>query len=329
MAVKSALLDQMCDVVRRKGYSRETAKTYRHWCERYLQWLRDRSGQWQHPNTTGRDDVQSWLTDLAIRANVSPTSQNVALQSVLFLFREVMRIDLKDIDALRSKRPKRLPTVLSVTEVSALLSSLTGVNRLIAQLLYGSGLRIGEAMSLRIKDIDIPQRQIILRGAKGAKDRSVPMAKRLIEALTRQIESAERWHKKDTEDGCCRVELPYSFARKSPKACSQFVWYWLFPSSQLSRHPEEGWLGRYHLDESNFGRSLRVAAVKAKIRKRVYPHCLRHSFATHSLNNGMDIRTLQQILGHADVRTTMIYTHVDTAGVSSEDSPLDRLPEAV
>ncbi len=328
MALKSALLEQMAIVVRRKGYSRATLSTYRHWCEQFLRWLRDQNGgNWLNPTECDRAEVQQWLTELATIRNVSPTSQNVAFQSVLFLFREVIGKQIENVDALRAKTPKRLPTVLSVAEVSQLLANLSGQNKLIAQLLYGCGLRIGETLALRVKDIDFGNRQIFIRSGKGAKDRVVGMPRLLPNALRRQIESVERLHAEDTANGCARVELPYSFGRKSPTAAAQLNWYWLFPSHKLSRHPDEGWLGRYHVDQSNVGRSLRIAAVKAKIRKRVNPHCLRHSYATHLLNQGTDLRSVQKLLGHADVRTTMIYTHVELAGITSETSPLDRLPD--
>jgi integron integrase len=267
------------------------------------------------------------LTDLAVRKNVSPTTQNVALQSALFLYREVLNMKIEGVDALRSKRPKRLPTVLSVVEVARLLTALEGQSRLIGQMLYGCGLRIGECVSLRCKDIDVDNRQLILRGAKGAKDRAVGLPKMLVDPLSRQIEATRKWHAIDVKAGCNRVDVPYQFAKKSPNAPGSLSWYWLFCSHVNSRHPTEGWLGRYHVDESNFGRSLSVAARRLGILKRVHPHCLRHSYATHSLNQGTDIRSLQTLMGHADIRTTMIYTHVEQAGVTSETSPLDRLPK--
>ena len=313
-------------VIRRKGYSPNTAKTYRHWCEQFLLWLKEKHGRWVHPKESGREGLEEWLTELAVVRNVSPTSQNVALQAVLFLFREVIRQPLEGVDALRARRPQRVPSVLSVTEVSALFARMKGQNRLIAQLLYGSGLRMGEAVSLRLKDLDFDHRQIVVRAAKGAKDRVCQMPKRLIIDLRRQVESAEKFYRQDFANGVCRVALPYSFDRKSPTSESSLAWYWLFPSHKLSSCPETKRVGRHHVNESNFGRSLRVAAVQAKILKRVTPHCLRHSFATHSLNQGVDIRSLQKLVGHNDVRTTMIYTHVEAAGASSETSPLDRLP---
>lgn len=326
MALKSALLDELQQVIRRKGYSRETGKTYRAWIEQYMRWTHTTLKKWVHPKDLREDHVTAFLNHLANVRNVSPTSQNCALQSILFLYRELLHIDLQGIDALRAKRPKRLPTVLTPGEVVQVLGQLSGQSLLIGQLLYGCALRIGECLSLRVKDIDIGNHQVILRGAKGAKDRAVGMPRRLVEPLKQQIEVSRRYHTADTKRGVCRVELPYAFARKSPTASSSLSWYWLFCSHVNSKHPEEGWVGRFHTDDSNFGRSLSIAAKRAGILKRCNPHCMRHSSATHMLNNGTDIRSLQAILGHADVRTTMIYTHVEEAGVTSETSPLDRLP---
>lgn len=328
MALNSALMDQINLVVRRLGYARSTAKTYRSWCENYMIWLKQRDGKWTHPRDTAERDVTAWLEYLGNVRNVSPTSQNVALQAVLFLFRNIIGRQLQNIDAMRAKRPQRLPTFLSVPEVSRLFAELKGRDLLIGQLLYGCGLRIGEAMSLRTKDVNLDDRQIVIRSAKGAKDRAVGIPRLLVDKLARQIDAARRLHQQDVEAGTNRVELPYSYGRKSRMAAGSFAWFWLFPSHKLSRHPEERWIGRYHIDKGNFARSLRLAAKRAQIDKPCNPHCLRHSYATHSLNQGIDIRSLQQLMGHSDVRTTMKYTHVYNAGATSEQSPLDRLPAA-
>lgn len=328
MPFQSALLDEIATVCRRKAYSRHTAKTYRHWCEKYLLFLRRIFHGWVHPKEAGREQVQLWLTELAVIKNVSPTTQNVAFQAILFLYREILGITIENVEALRARRPQRMPTVLSPDEVVRLLAQLDGKNRMIGQLLYGCGMRIGEVVSLRVKDVDFANRQIVIRGGKGAKDRVVCLPRTLRQTLKKHIVSVQQMHKKDAANEVNRVELPYALARKSPRAAFEFYWYWVFCSQKLSRHPVEGWLGRYHVDASNFGRTMAIAAKRAGIMKRVYPHCLRHSFATHSLNQGVDIRSLQKLLGHSDVRTTMIYTHVELAGVTSEPSPLDRLPAA-
>lgn len=199
MALNSALMNDMVKVCSRKGFARATGKTYRHWCEQFLLWGKKEHGSWQHPKDLGRDGVEAWLTWLAVHRRVSPTTQNVALQSALFLFREVLKIDLKGIDALRAKRPQRIPSVLSPSEVSQLFRHLNGHSLLIGQLLYGAGLRIGEAISLRLKDIDFSQRQIIVRAAKGAKDRVCQLPLLLVEPLKKQVAVAESWHAEDTK----------------------------------------------------------------------------------------------------------------------------------
>jgi integron integrase len=320
------LKDDLFAVVRTKGYSRKTAQTYWVWIESFLRWARNASGQWRKPSEMGEREVTNWLTWLATKRQISPTSQNVALQSVLFLYRELLQRDLVGIDAVRSKQPQRIPTVLSREEVGRMFSGLKGQPLLIAQLLYGCGMRIGEALSLRVQDVDFGNSQITIRQAKGAKDRVVQLPQTLAEPIRSQLAIVEQWHRSDTEAGVCRAPLPFAFARKYPAAEKQLHWCYLFPSHQLSKCPETGRIGRWHVDESNFTRSLRIAAVKAGIRKRVTSHCLRHSYATHMLNAGVDIRSIQKLLGHQDVRTTMIYTHVDNCGPATVVSPLDRLP---
>lgn len=322
---KPKLLDRLVDVCRRKGYARKTAQTYRHWCEEFLRWQRDQAGEWIHPDQMGRVEIERYLTHLAVNRCVASTTQNVAFQAILFLYREVLGRVIADVDSLRAKRPQRIPTVLSRDEVSRILGELRGPMRLVAMLCYGCGLRIGEAMSLRVKDVDFANRQIILRAAKGMKDRVVPIPRTAEQSLKQQIQAATEWHRVDSRDGAARVPLPNAFAAKSPAASGQLAWYWVFCSAVRSRDPVSGLMGRFHVDESTFSRSLSSAARKVGIVKRVTSHCLRHSFATHLLNGGTDIRSIQKLLGHSDVRTTMIYTHVDDAGPASERSPLDTL----
>lgn len=323
--LRSQLLDDADKVMRRQGKARSTRATYRKHLVSLFRWAKWKHGKWMHPRDIGRDGVERWLSDLANVKNVSPTTQNVALQAALFLFREVLKVDLQNIDALRARRPKRLPVVLSVQEVTKLLQQLRGRDLLIAKLLYGSGLRIGEALSLRLKDIDFDRRQITVRAAKGAKDRVVQMPRSIIDDLLHQTAEAERMHASDIRSNQCRVEVPFSYAVKCPSAPQQIGWYWLFPSYQLSKHPDEGWIGRFHIDHSNFGRTLRIAAVKCGIRKQVTPHKLRHAFATHAHESGMPLASLQKLLGHEDLRTTQIYLHASSDGATAETSPLDRL----
>lgn len=323
--LKSALLDEADKVMRRQGKARSTRKTYRTHLESLLKWARWKYGEWKHPKDIGKDGVERWLSDLANVKNVSPTTQNVAFQAALFLFREVLKTPLENVDALRARRPQRLPVVLSVQDVRKILAGLNGRNLLIAKLLYGSGLRIGEALSLRLKDLDFDRRQITVRAAKGAKDRVVQMPRSIMDDLLHQVAEAKRWHAKDTKENYCRVEVPFSYAKKCPRAPQSLEWFWLFPSHVLSRHPEENWIGRFHIDHSNFGRSLGVVARKAGVLKPCTPHKLRHAFATHSHDAGMPLAALQKLLGHADLRTTALYLHAAVDGATAETSPLDRL----
>ncbi len=319
------LLDQVVIVCERKKYSPKTGKTYRHWCEDFLRHARSVAGRWVHPREMGRNEIEQYLTHLAIKRRVSATTQNLAFQAILFLYRELLGVEINGVDALRAKRPQRLPTVLSRDEVGLVLSRLTGQMKLIASLCYGCGMRIGEALSLRVKDIDFGSRQIIIRAAKGNKDRAVQLPRSAETMLRDQIAVARRWHAIDSADGCARVPLPNAFAVKSPTAESQLAWYWIFCSAVRSADPVSKRIGRFHIDESTFSRALSLAVRQAGIHKRVTSHCLRHSYATHLLNCGSDIRTIQKLLGHTDVRTTMIYTHVDESGPASERSPLDVL----
>lgn len=317
------LLEQLAVRIRTKNYARSTEKEYCGWVEKYLRFSR-KGGKWVHPTELNERDFEKWLNYLAVEKNLSASAQNQAFSAVAFLYREILNRPLVGVDALRAERSKYIPTVLSMDEVSLLFDNLKGSTLLVAQLLYGCGLRISEALSLRVKDVDFGNRMLIVRQSKGRKDRTIPLPDALVEPIEKQIKRTEAIHAWDAANGACRVELPYAFARKSPKASSSIEWYWVFCSEKTSEHPTEGWHGRFHLDADHIGKKVTTAASQAKIRKRVGCHTLRHSFATHHLNMGTDIRTIQKLLGHADVRTTMIYTHVDE-GLSSQPSPLERL----
>ncbi len=319
------LLEQIAIVCERKKYAVNTGKTYKHWCEDYLRHARSVTGRWIHPRDMGRSEIERYLTHLAINRHVTANTQNLALNAILFLYREILGIEIQGVDALRAKRPQRLPSVLSRDEIGLVLEKLTGQMKTIASLCYGCGMRIGEALSLRVKDLDFGSRQIVIRAAKGNKDRAVQLPRSAESMLREQIAVAARFHAADVASGMARVPLPYAFAVKSPSAESQLAWYWLFCSAVRSQDPVTKRIGRYHLDETTFSRALSLAVRQAGIHKRVTSHCLRHSYATHLLNCGSDIRTIQKLLGHSDVRTTMIYTHVDAAGPASERSPLDVL----
>lgn len=327
--LKSKLLDELQERCRMKGYAKSTGETYRNWCADFFVFFR-RGDQWRHPKTMGRVEIQQYLTHLAVKRHVSANTQNLAFQAILFLYKELLQITIEWVDALRAKRPQREPTWLSVSEVSRLLDSFNNPQyELIAKLCYGCGMRIGEALSLRLKDIDFDTRQIIIRGAKGFKDRVVPLPQSAMELLRHQFEETKRWHRIDMTAGKCRVPLPNAFGVKCPRAEKELGWFWLFCSPVRSHDPETGREGRWHLDESSFSRALTIAVEKSGILKRVTSHCLRHSFATHLLNSGVDIRTIQKLLGHTRLETTMIYTHVSQFGPASQTSPLDMLDQFV
>lgn len=324
-ATQPRLVDRVRAKCRLKNYSPKTFATYWNWCEQFLKFHRDRSGRWVHPQEMGRAEIEQFLTHLAVKMRVAANTQNLAFQAVLFLYREVLGMKIEGVDALRAKRPQRIPTVLSREEVAELFRHLTGQNKLVAMLCYGCGMRIGEAISLRVKDIDFGNQRIVIRGAKGCKDRVVQLPASAEPLLREQVASAERFHSIDMADGVCRVPLPDSFERKSPSAASQLAWYWLFCSRERSRDPVSGRPGRWHIDETTFSRALALAVRLAKIRKRVTSHALRHSYATHLMNAGADLRCIQSLLGHSSIKTTQIYLHVEEAGPASQRSPLDSL----
>jgi len=320
------LVDQLRDKCRLKNYSPKTAATYWHWCQQFLKFHRDQAGgQWVHPSKLDRDSIEQFLTHIAVKRNVSASTQNLAFQAILFLYREVLDIDIQKVDALRAKRPKRVPDVLSKQEVAELLKHLSGQNKLIAMLGYGCGMRIGEVMSLRVKDLDFDNGQIVIRGAKGGKDRVVQLPLVAEAMLRQQVAETERLHAIDISDGCARVPLPGAFERKSPQAASQVGWYWLFCSKQRSREPGTGRIGRFHIDETTYTKPLSQAVQRASIRKRVTSHTLRHSYATHLYNAGVDLLTIRDLLGHSSIKTTQIYLHVAEGGPSGQRSPLDML----
>ncbi len=326
MSIKSALLDvQLKEAITRLHYSRATYKLYRQRCEEFILWLRDQRGGWVNPCEVGKLQITEWLTDMAVRRKVSAKTQNGALQAVIFLYRHCFGITIDGINAVRAKVPDRLPEVPTEEEVAAVIRNLSGQARLIGQLLYGSGLRISEALSLRVKDLNFASHQITVRSGKGDKDRVVQMPRSVVTALRDQMLVARKWYDSDTDQNTLRVDVPAAFAKKSPSAPTQWAWFWLFPSHVLSRHPEEKWIGRFHIDANHFGRSFRLAAVKAGLHRRITPHSFRHAYASQMLASGEDIRTIQELLGHADLNTTMIYTHISPRGASGTASPLDRL----
>ncbi|MDP6467761.1 MAG: integron integrase [Pirellulaceae bacterium] len=300
-----------------------TEKAYVGWANRFLRFF-----QIQDRDTllgAGGQEIKEFLTHLALDGNVTANTQNQAFNALLFLFRHVLKRDPGHIDALRAKRPQRLPVVLSRNEITRLLGALGGRDLLIAQLLYGGGLRRFEGISARIKDMEFDQHQIVVRDGKGAKDRVTVLPEVAVGGLRRQIAIARQLHEQDIAAGYGRVWLPYALARKYPNADREFAWQYVFPATKLSRDPRTGELRRHHLHESVFPAALKRAAKRAQIDKHVVAHSLRHSFATHLLEDGKDIRTVQELLGHKDVATTMIYTHVMNRPGIAIKSPVDTL----
>jgi integron integrase len=275
--------------------------------------------------SVGEREVRDFLTDLAVTQNVASSTQNQAFSALLFLFRDTLQRDIRFLSAERAKDSIRVPVVLTKEEVSAVLMALDGRQQLFGKLLYGGGLRHYEGLRLRIKDVDLAARQLTIRDGKGAKDRLTVLADSVLPAVRSQIETARQIHSDDIDLGFGEVRLPFAFVKKSPHAARQFEWQYLFPASRFSVDPHNGIVRRHHMHESVFAAALRKAVKAAGLTKKVTPHTLRHSFATHMLQDGADIRTVQELLGHNDVTTTMIYTHVLNRPGLSVRSPLDRL----
>lgn len=313
------LLDQVRDTLRRKNYAYRTEQTYTSWIRRFILFHNKR-----HPREMGAAEIESYLTYLAVDREVAPSTQNQALAALQFLYQHVLHIPLdEEILPAPAKRSKHLPVVLSKQEAQGVINRLSGVEKLLTQLLYGSGLRITECLRLRVKDLDFQRGEIIVRSGKGAKDRVTVLPDCLHTPLQRQLQRTRLLHQEDLAEGCGSVYLPRGLARKYPNAAREWIWQYVFPASGFSADPRTGEIRRHHLGASSLRRSIKKAARKAGITKHVTPHTFRHSFATHLLEDGYDIRTVQELLGHADVSTTMIYTHVLNKGGRGVRSPLD------
>jgi integron integrase len=316
----SGLLERLRALIRTRHYSIRTEESYVHWVRRFLEFHAGLP-----PDRLAEPEISSFLTRLAVRDRVSSSTQNQALNALVFFFRHVIHAKLDSpFQLVRAKRPIRLPTVLSRDEVRSLFSRLSGIYLLMAQLLYGSGLRLMEVHRLRVKDLDFDLHRIVVRDGKGSKDRVTMLPELLIAPLREQLERVCRIHDADLSRGLGAVFLPYALERKYPRAAFEWQWQYVFPSDRLSRDPRSGVLRRHHMDESSLQKEVRRAAREACIQKPVGCHTLRHSFATHLLESGYDIRTVQELLGHSDVNTTMIYTHVLNRGGLGVRSPLDQ-----
>jgi len=274
----------------------------------------------------GKPEIERFLSHLAVNRNVAPSTQNQVLNAILFLYTHVIDIPLNDyIDATRSKKRKRLPTVLNQSEISRFFKHISGTNELMAKLLYGAGLRLMECIRLRVKDVDFENHQIIVRDGKGEKDRATVLPKTIQEDLRFHLKGVRRLFEQDLTGGRADVYMPHALAIKYPGAGKSWIWQWVFPAKNCSRDPGTEKVRRHHTHETGLQKAVANAAKKAGINKRVSPHTLRHSFATHMLEAGKDIRRVQELLGHADVRTTMIYTHVMSTNFETLGSPLDNL----
>ncbi len=313
------LLDQVRHHLRLKHYSLRTEQAYLSWIRRFILFHEKR-----HPLSMSTPEIAAFLSHLATDQKVAASTQNQALNALLFLYRDVLLKDLPEpIDAIRARRPQRLPTVLTKSEARALIRHLDGRYQLMAKLLYGSGMRLMECLRLRVKDVDFAQRQITVRDGKGGSDRVTMLAESLLDPLRDHLARVQALHQADLAHGRGAVMLPGALDRKYPAANREWIWQYVFPSDRLSTDPRSGAVRRHHLDPGGLQRAVVRAARQARIAKHVSCHTLRHSFATHLLEGGYDIRTVQELLGHKDVKTTMIYTHVLNRGGLAVRSPLD------
>jgi integron integrase len=316
------LMDQVREVLRYHHYAYRTEQTYCQWILRYIYFF----GGKTHPNKLGSKDIERFLSHLATQGKVAASTQRQALNALVFLYREVLDIPLEsEIAPSRCTQPPRPPTVLTQSEVQRLLAAMAGKHALMAKLLYGCGLRLLECIRLRVQDVDFGQGLLFVRGGKGGKDRTTVLPANIQEELRRQIEAVKGLHHRDLEEGHGLVYIPEALVRKYPNAEREFGWQWVFPARERSVDPRSGKVMRHHVLESGLQKAVKKAVQQAAIDKKVGCHTLRHSFATHMLENGVNIRVLQELLGHADVKTTEIYTHVMSRDIRKLQSPLDRL----
>jgi integron integrase len=320
-AQKPKLLDQVRKILRVTHYSLRTEEAYLQWIRRFILFHGKR-----HPAEMGAAEIDSFLSHLAVEGEVSASTQNQARNAIVFLYKQVVKIDLGDFSQFtRAKRPRKLPVVLTQEEVARLLDALEPPFWLMARLLYGSGLRLMDCLRLRVKDLDFGYRQIVVRDGKGNKDRVTVLPVTAIESLRFHLQTVRAVHRQDLANGLGRVWLPQALERKYPNAAREWAWQYVFPAADVSTDPRSGVVRRHHVHESQLQRAIKAAAQRAGIAKPATPHTLRHSFATHLLESGTDIRTVQELRGHEEVSTTMIYTHVlNRPGITTR-SPADAL----
>jgi len=315
------VMDQVREVLRYCHYAYRTEQTYCDWIRRYLKFYDYKT----HPRDLGASDVERFLSDLATRGKVAAATQKQALNAIVFLYRDVLDLELGEIGHVRSKRHRKPPTVLTQAEVQGVLGNMEGTHRLMAQLLYGCGLRLMECIRLRMQDIDFGQGRIFVRGGKGGKDRTVVLPDAVRELLLEHFARVRDLHERDLREGFGEVYIPEALVRKYPNACREIGWQYVFPARGRSKDPRSGKTMRHHVMESGLQKAVKTAVVRAGIAKRATCHTMRHSYATHLLENGVNIRMVQELMGHKDVKTTEIYTHVMEKDIDAVKSPLDIL----
>ena len=317
---KPKLMDQLSQALRARHYSRRTEKAYGHWVKRYIYFHKIR-----HPAEMAEPEINAFLTHLAVKGKVSASTQNQALSALLFLYRHVLNREVGELDeVIRARKSNHLPVVMTREEVKAVISELEGTNRVVASLLYGAGLRLLECLRLRVQDIDFSLNQITVRDGKGNKDRLTMLPEVLKSPLTEHLVRARTIHERDLADGYGRVNMPHALERKYPNASAEWRWQFVFPQEHRWTNQDTGDQGRHHIHESIIQKAMKRAVRQVGLQKKATCHTLRHSFATHLLEDGHDIRTVQELLGHKDVKTTMVYTHVLNRGGRGVRSPMDK-----